>query len=373
MGRQTALSVVEGRARFPVGPAPRVLRGLDARYLAQAVGNQAEIFLSTPQGFPTTRGFGYIGPLESDASWAWPEWADTFRQALAQAQTALQEQPARAGALLGLAQSEVNAQITRVLRRCLNGGGVSSRAQATVWRLQTLSEWLGAVIDSCNERWGRYQAGPESLAELRRALEAVAPQVVDRERGLTRPLGLQALQRARASLERAQASRGIGTFRAARGEYAAATLYARLVPWVLTGVVAAPDFLTATQLVKAIALRPGESHEVRCYVHNFTPQPVSGVLTWEVPCGWTVDPAEAPFTAPADGFSDPVLFRLTLPGGPEPWVTRTAWPPGGPVNLRLPSEMEISADLTLGGILSDGRRLLDTPYPVLVGEYVADP
>ena len=372
MGRQTSLAVTEGRARFRVGPAPRVLRGLHARYLAEAVGNQAELFLRTPQGFATTRGFGYIGPLESDAGWAWPEWAGAFRQALDQAKTALTDKPARAGALLGLAQSEVNAQITRVLRRCLNGGGVSSRAQATVWRLQTLSEWLGAVIDSYNERWGQYQAGPESLAELEKVLEAVEAQVVDRERGLTRPLGLQAAQRAKASLRRAQVSRGIGTFRAARGEYAAACLYARLVPWLLTGIIAAPDFLTATQLVKALALRPDQTHEIRCYVHNFTPQAVTGVLAWEVPYGWTVEPTEAPFTAPGDGLSEPVLFRLVVPGGPEPWVTRTAWPPGGPVNLRLPADMEITADLTLGGRLSDGRRLLDTPYPVLVGEYVPE-
>ncbi len=368
MGRQTPLPVNSNQAQVTLRPAPQVLRGLAPAYVAEAVANQADLFLRTPQGFRTDRAFGYIADLEYDAKWAWSAWPATFRAALRQATTAMERQPARGGPLLGVVQAEVNAQVVRVLRKAQEAGSVSGRAQATVWRLQTLSEWLGAVIDSYEERWGTSPApAAEKRDLLAEQIEALSGKVDDREQGLSCPLGVQSLQRARESLRRAQATGGLGARRAARVEYASAQLYQQLVPPRLTGVVAAPDFLTGTQLVKAVALRPGQQHEVRCYVHNFTPGEVSGVLTLQAPPGWQVSPREARFTAPAAGISPPIMLRVTIPG-PSPWVTKPAWTAAGTVNLQVPESLDPAADLILGGRLADGRELLSTPYPVLVGE-----
>jgi hypothetical protein len=367
LGRLQPLAVAGGQARVTLGPAPQVLRGLGPAVIADAVTNQANIFLLTPQGFPTTHGFGYIAALEYDAKWAWSGWPAAVRGALTQATNAIVSNPVRGGPLLGLTQTEVNAQIARTLRKCQECGGVSGRAQSTIWRLETFCEWLGAVTDSYNQRWGRFRATPAMLNTLGAQMEALGPQVQDQAQGLTCPLGLQSLERARASLQRARALAGQGAFRAARGEYNAARLYQEQLPPILTGVVAAPDFVTATQLVKSLTLRPGQEHQVRCYVHNFTPRDVSGVLTLEAPQDWAVEPAEPPFAAPAGGTSEPVVFRVTVPG-PPPWVTKPAWTSAGTVYLRLPESMDPGAELTLGGKLSDGRALLATPYPVLVGE-----
>ncbi len=367
MGRQRPLAVKAGRAQVTLTPAPQVLRSLSQRYIPQAVTNQADILLGTPQGFRTERAFGYISNLEHDAAWAWAGWPETVRGALGQATRAMERNPIRGGPLLGLAQAEVNGQVVRVLRKSRDCGRVSGRAQATVWRLESLSEWMGAVIDSYNERWGRFYDTPGSVDVLERQIEALSGKVDDRERGLACPLAVQSLQRARQNLRQAQATRGIGARRAARVEYAAAALYQQILPTLLTGVVAAPDFVTGTQLVKAVALRPGQEHQVRCYVHNFTPQEVAGVLTLEIPEGWQVESAEVAFTAPAEGISASVVFRVTIPG-PAPWVTKSGWTPAGPVNLRVPETMDPGASLALGGRLSDGRELLTTPYRVLVGE-----
>ncbi len=368
LGRLTPLETTGGRARLRLGPAPQVLRGLGQTAIAEAVTNQAHLFLSTPQGFPTERGFGYISSLEHDAKWAWAEWPSAVRGALTQATTAMVHNPVRGGALLGLTQTEVNAQIARVLRKCKEIGAVSGRAQSTVWRLETFCEWLGAVIDSYQQRWGQYRAQPAALNALGTQIEALSPKVQDRQRGLTCPLALQSLQRARASLDRARGSLGQGAWRAAIGEYNAARLYQEQLPALLTGVVAAPDFVTATQLAKGVTLRPGQEHQVRCYVHNFTPCEVSGVLTVGMPDDWEVEPGEASFTAPAGGSSEAVTFRVTIPG-PLPWTTKSGWTPAGNVWLSLPESMDTYAELVLGGRLSDGRRLLATPYPVLVGEW----
>jgi hypothetical protein len=367
MGRQQPLSAGGGQVQVSLSPAPQVLRGLDRSYVAQAVTNQAEIVLQTPQGFSTTSNFGYIGPLQDDAAWAWAGWPTAVRGALAQATAAIVANPVRGGPLLGLAQTEISSQITRYLRKCPSAGGLSGRGQATIWRIETMSEWLGAVLDSYDQLWGRFHATTATLDALDAKQQALSPLVDNIDQGLICPLGLQSLRRSEASLARARAGLGLGARAAAQAEYNAALLYQQQLPTMLTGVVAAPDFVTATQLVKSLALCPGQDHQVRCYVHNCTPHGVAGTLTLQDADGWTVQPAAAPFTAPADGISPAVRFTVTVPG-PQPWVSTAEWTSVGTIYLNCPQGQCGWTTLTLGGTLSDGRQLLDTPYGVLVGQ-----
>ncbi|HEY3397221.1 MAG TPA: hypothetical protein VGM19_06115 [Armatimonadota bacterium] len=371
MGKATPLTVAGGRTSFTVGPAPRVLRGLDRSYLAEAITRQAELYLGTPQGFASTRPFGYLGTLERDAAWAGGDWGPTFRAALATATRAVTAQPVRGGPLLGLAQGEINAQISRELTKCQTLGSVNTRAQATVWRLETMSEWLGRVVDEYSWRWPQFRTPPGTLNQLQQAQDRLSLAAADPERGLTRPLTEQSLRRSRDTLSRVGAAQGPGSYRAARGMYLAASLYAQLEPPVLTGVTVAPDFVTATQLVKALTLIPGQTHEISCLVHNYTPQPVSGTLTLTLSEAWTPEPASLPFSVAAGGVSEPLVFRFTLPGGPQPWpLVSGVTPPGEVVPLRRPGDLSGSVQVMLGGALSDGRALLPTICSLLVGEYV---
>jgi hypothetical protein len=368
MGRSRALAGSAGQAPVNLTPVPQVLRGLDRGYVAQAVTAQAQIYLQTPQGFVTDTDFGYIGPLEDDAGWAWSGWAQSVQTALSQATEAIVSNPQRGGPLLGLAQTEINGQITRYLRASAGPGGISSRGQATIYRIETMSEWLGAVIDSYDQLWGNFHATATALVALNAQLQALDPVLNNSAQGLISPLALQSLRRAQASLARAQSLQGLGTRRAAQAEYNAAVLYQSAETPVLIGVVAAPDFVTATQLVKAQAFCPGQTHQVRCYVHNFTPNAVTGTLTLTDGDGWTVQPASLPFTVPAAGISPALTFTLTVPG-PQPWTSTGLWTSVGTVYLNGPAGQSGPTTLTLGGTLSDGRQLLPTPYGVLVGQW----
>jgi hypothetical protein len=231
-----------------------------------------------------------------------------------------------------------------------------------------MSEWLGAVLDSYDQLWGRFHATTATLDALDAKQQALSPLVDNIDQGLICPLGLQSLRRSEASLARARAGLGLGARAAAQAEYNAALLYQPQESTVLTGVVAAPDFLTATQLVKSLALGPGQVHQVRCYVHNFTPHDVSGTLTLQDADGWTVQPASLPFIAPGAGISPPLLFSVTVPG-PQPWTSTGLWTSAGTVYLNVPAGQSGGTTLTLGGTLSDGRQLPDVDYQVLVGQF----
>lgn len=370
MGRATPLRPVGGLAQVCLGPVGCYLWGLDQSYYAEALRNQAELYLSTPQGFPTTKAFGYIGALQSDAAyWGAPDWPAAFRAKIEAAAQAMIDAPLTGGRALGDAQdcaiTAVDLLFSKVTPARLTHNGM----QSTVYRLQTVAEWLGEVQDDYGERWGVKLAAPEAVATLRQNVEALRASGAPQDSGLSWPVSLLCLRRAHSLLAPVRNDvMGLGAYRAAQAEYAAAQRYQAGETPVLTGVVAAPDFLTATQLVKTMAVAPGP-HQVRVYVHNYTTQAVSGTLVLKVPASWNV-PAEnltAPFTAPAGGRSEGVLLSFTLPGGAGPWPVQSVGTAYSPVNMQVPEGLEPKGTITVGGTLADGRQLLSTDYLTLVG------
>lgn len=372
MGQRDPLPVSGDQAEFTLGPAARAVVGANRDYIAEAIRNQAELILRTPQGFETDRAFGYIGPLEADAAWAWADWPQHIRELLDHAEEEIKLRPRYGGRALDLVQAEINAQVCRTLRQFIAQGG-GCRLHSIIWRLQSFSEWLGKAIDSYDQRWPGATISPATVGRLQQQVEALQSFVVSEKRGLAFPLAVQSLHRSHACLQQLPSQPGVGRYRAAKGEYGAAVLLSRLENRAMTGIVAAADFTTAIQLVKALALVPGQEHELRSYVYNFTTQDVSGTLHWEVPPEWTSEPISARFTAPAGGCSDPIICTVPIPGGSGDWVIKEGWSPGGPVRLRLPEELDEMAVPTLSAELDNGHHLISTGYLVLVGEPVVEP
>jgi len=273
---------------------------------------------------------------------------------------------------LDLVQAEINAQVCRTLRQYKAQGG-GCRLHAIIWRLQSFSEWLGRVIDAYDQRWPGRTIAPSTVSGLEQKVEDLQNFVVSETKGRAFPLAVQSLHRAHACLQQLRSQPGVGLYRAAKGEYGAAVLLSRLEKPLMTGIVAAADFPTAIQLVKSLTLVPGQEHELRTYVYNFTTQDVSGTLIWEVPPEWTSEPITAGFTAPAAGRSDPIICTVTIPGGSDDWVIKEGWSAVGPVRLRLPEELDEMAVPTLSAELDSGRRLISTGYLLLVGEPVVEP
>ena len=372
MGRETLLRATDGVAPVALSPAAVVILGLMPDYLGEAFHSQAELYLTTPQGFTTDQTFGYIRALEVDAAPGWAGWAAQFRADVDQATGLMHTNPHQAMTALSTAQMDLNTQIMNMLKGAQTQRQVSPRTQSVVWRLQAVSEWLGAVLDSYCQRWGNWVASPANYQQLQQDVETLRQQAAPADRGLTCPVAMQSLRRAHALLQlTTDGGLGIGLYRAARGECNAARLLMQIETPLLIPVVATADFVNARQLTKVMALVPGEPQELRVYVYNYTTQPVSGTLVWQVPESWQI-PAEsltAPFTAPPGGQSEAALVHFTIPAPPAPWPTQIVrTPAGGDLNLQVPAGLEAGVSLTLGGTLDDGRRLLPVAYPMLIGE-----
>jgi hypothetical protein len=375
MGTHTPLTLAaDGTVQLTLGTGADGVYGLDPNYLADALLNQSEIYLTTQQGFPTTIVFGYIGPLETDAAsyGATPGWPADFRAQVATAVGLMRSNPLAAERALYNVQSEVLAEILTVQHNgpTSMGSGTNHHIQSVVYRLQILSEWLGEVADAYTWRWGPWLAPSASVDQLRQSVESERQTLTPAASGLTYPVSLLTLRRAKASLDQTNGgAMGQGAYRAALGELYEAQLYAQTEVPVQTGIVATADFVNADQMVKNLALVPGQQQELRVYVYNYTNQPVSGTLTWTTPASWGIPAGSlsAPFTAPAGGHSAPASVFLTIPAGTAPWVTQTA--PQGET-MSVPPGLEPEPDITLNATLSDGRELLPMPYSILVGSPV---
>lgn len=347
---------------------PTVIYGLHYPYFTKALRNQAEIYLTTPQGFKTDRDFGYIGPLQKDAAWVWAQWPGHFRRTLASVIEIADRQPRAGPRMLGVAQMVVHGQLYRTLRQCADQGKLAGPARNLVHRLQTVSEWLGQVADARDECWDIYAPRSSLIDELSQRINDLNSNI--RSHGMIYPLAWQSLQRAQRQLGEAVKENQAGAYRAAVGAINTAALLAQVEPPVLTDVFAVANFPTATQLVKTLTLIPGQQHNLQVRVYNFTDQSVSGSITWELPETWDPHQITKSFSVPAYGYSEPLDCRVTIPGEPRPWVKKDMWTPCGTVPVHLPKPLAQRSDLCLKGQLGDGRTLLTMHYEVGVGEWV---
>jgi len=349
---------------------PLLIYGVDYHYLAQAIRNQAEIYLTTEQGFETDRTFGYIGQLEQDAAWAWADWPRQFRRAIEWATDMCDQRPRVGPRALGIPQMVIHGQLYRTVRNCEPAGYIHGPTHHIVYRLECLTEWLGRVADARDRAWEVYNPQSRFIDKLLDRMEQLEIRIT--ANGLNYPLAQQSLDRARRQIDRAVQHHHGGAYRAATGLHNTAVLLSNLEQPKLMKVFAVADFVTATQLVKALALPPGIEHNLRVTVYNYTDQSVSGQITWQLPETWSTTTITKHFTAPAGGYSEPIDCLVTIPGEPTPWVEKDGWTAAGMVTLRLPEPIAAQSDLKLSGELDDGRSLLDMHYNVLVGEPVIE-
>lgn len=242
------------------------------------------------------------------------------------------------------------------------------RTPNIVYRLQTVSEWLGRVADARDECWDTYAPQRSLVDKLNQRLNELGDDI--RRQGMIYPLAQQSLQRAEHQLGRAVKEHGGGAYRAAVGETNTATLLAQVEPQVLIKVFAVANFPTATQLVKILTLAP-DQHNLQVRIYNFTAEPVAGTITWELPETWEPYQIAKPFSAPAHGYSQTIDCLVEIPDEPRPWVEKYTWSPAGGVLVRLPEPVAERSDVYLKGQLDDGRSLLTMVYGVGVGEWVS--
>jgi len=349
---------------------PLVIYGVDYHYLAQAIRNQAEIYLTTQQGFETDRTFGYIGPLEKDAAWAWSDWPRQFRRAIQWATGICDQRPRVGPRALGIPQMVTHGQLYRTVRNCEPAGYIHGPTHHIVYRLESLTEWLGRVADARDRAWEVYNPQSHFTDELLNRMEQLEARIT--ANGLNYPLAQQSLDRAQRQIDQAVKYHNGGAYRAATGLHNTAVLLSNLEQPKLLKIFAVADFVTATQLVKGLALMPGQEHNLRVTVYNYTDQSVSGQITWQLPETWSKSTITKSFAAPAGGYSQPIDCLVTIPDEPEPWVEKDGWTAAGYLTLRLPEPIAVQSDLKLSGQLDDGRSLVDMHYGVLVGEPVIE-
>jgi len=263
-----------------------------------------------------------------------------------------------------------HAQLYRTVRKCEPAGYIHNPAPHIVYRLECLTEWLGRVADARDRIWEVYNPQSRFTDKLLNRMEQLQTRIT--ANGLNYPLAQQSLDRARRQIDQAIQYHHGGAYRAATGLHNTAVLLSNLEQPKLLKVFAVADFVTATQLVKGLALPPGIEHNLRVTVYNYTDQPVAGYITWHLPETWSKSTITKPFTAPAGGYSEPIDCLVTIPDEPKPWVEKQGATSAGQVTLRLPEPISAQSDLKLSGELSDGRHLLDMHYNVLVGEPVIE-
>ncbi len=368
MGRKFPVPGTGSTRAVYLTPVPKVIYGVDYLYLSKAIQSQMEIYLTTPQGFKTDRSFGYIAPLQQDAAWAWGLWPGHFRRTIAWATKIADQRPRAGPRALGTPQMVIHNQLYRTVRKCAQQGEIVGRTPNIVYRLQTVSEWLGRVADARDECWDTYAPQRSLVDKLNQRLNELGDDI--RRQGMIYPLAQQSLQRAEHQLGRAVKEHGGGAYRAAVGETNTATLLAQVEPQVLIKVFAVANFPTATQLVKILTLAP-DQHNLQVRIYNFTAEPVAGTITWELPETWEPYQIAKPFSAPAHGYSQTIDCLVEIPDEPRPWVEKYPWSPAGGVLVRLPEPVAERSDVYLKGQLDDGRSLLTMVYGVGVGEWVS--
>lgn len=348
---------------------PTVIYGLHYPYFSKAVRNQAEIYLTTPQGFETDRIFGYIKPLQQDAAWAWGRWPEHFRRVLTQA-TKIADQRPRAGArALRLPQMVIHGQLYRTLRECADQGKLAGPTRHLIHRLLTFSEWLGRVADARDECWEVYNPRDNLVDKLNERINELRDRT--HHDGMVHPLAAQCGQLAEQQLLRVVKDDCGGAYRTAVGATNTAILLTDIEPPVLLDVLAVANFPTAIQLVKTLTLTPGQEHNLQVRIYNFTHQPIAGTITWELPETWETHQITRSFSAPAQDYSDTIDCLVEIPGEPRPWVEKQTWSPNGSISVHLPEPLAERSDLYLQGQLDDGRSLLTMCYSVGVGEWVS--
>ena len=335
---------------------------------AEAIRNQAERYLTTHQGFETDRNFGYINELEKDAAWAWAQWPQQFRRAVEWATGVCDRRPRLGPQALGIPQMLIHGQLYRTVRKCDSDGYIHGSTHHVLYRLEGVTEWLGRVADARDQAWDIYNPAPRFIQRLRERMNALTIRLAAND--LCYPLAQQSLERAEYQIDRAAKHDGGGAYRAALGLHNTAVLLSNVEQPVLLKVFAVADFVTGTQLVKAVTLVPEQEHNLRVTIYNYTAQPVSGHLAWHLPETWSQATITKAFTAPAYGYSNPTDCLVTILGEPKPWVEKQAATPAGYVTLRLPEPISVQSGLQLSGELDDGRQLLDMHYEVCVGELV---
>ncbi len=370
MGRKFPMPNRSATATLSLTPRPTVIYDVHHHYLSEAIRNQAEKYLTTQQGFETDRAFGYIRRLQDDAAWAWPQWPEHFRRAVDWATDICDRRPRLGPQALGIPQMVVHEQLYRTVRNCELAGHIHGPTHHVIYRLEGVSEWLGRIADARDEGGETYNTRPRFINKLSTRIAELKTRI--RADGLTYPLTEQSLERADYQINRAVGYDRGGAYRAATGLHNTAVLLSHLEEPVLLKVFAVADFVTGTQLVKGVALAPGQEHNLRVTVYNYTAQAVSGQITWQLPATWSESTVTQPFTAPAWGYSAPIDCLVAIPGEPKPWVEKQAWTAAGYLTLRLPEPIAVQSDLQLSGHLDDGRNLLNMQYQISVGELSCD-
>ncbi len=368
MGKRFPMPGQGTTAAVALSAKPLVIYGVHYRYLAEAIRNQSELYLTTHQGFETDRVFGYIAKLEQDAAWAWAQWPQQFRVAVEWATGVCDRRPRVGPQALGIPQMLIHGQLYRTVRKCESAGYIHGPTHHVLYRLEGVTEWLGRVADARDEAWEVYNRQPRFIEQLRQRINDLRTRMAAND--LSYPLAEQSLERAQYQIDRALKHHDGGAYRAATGLHNTAVLLSNIEQPVLLKVFAVADFVTAVQLVKGLALAPEQEHNLQVTIYNYTGEPVSGHLTWHLPETWSQATITEAFTAPAYGYSNPTDCLVTIPGEPKPWVEKQTSTPAASVTLRLPEPISVQSNLQLSAELDDGRQLLDMRYTVCVGELV---
>ena len=257
-----------------------------------------------------------------------------------------------------------------------DGAGMTRCTPGVLWRLGRLAEWLAETADGRARRSGAKREAPAAdLAAVRSRTDSLRQTLAPADGTSLRPYAAWIVGRAQTQAELADVW-GAGSLQVARAWCDLAAAIGAFEPAVLTGVFATVDFDTASRVVKATLLEPGQTHRISVRVYNFTGAPAAGSLHIEFPTAWNPPTADVPFRADAHGATAATAattVTVGIPGTPVPWVNVDTGTTAGPITVSLPPGLADSTELWVRGTLDDGRQLLPLRYRVSVGRYTPTP
>ncbi|MFP3905320.1 MAG: hypothetical protein ACLFWB_13835, partial [Armatimonadota bacterium] len=358
-----------GTRRRKLSRTPLMILGCADEYLSRALQKRYRLYMDTKFGQKAGHCIWYgVSNLKNDLV---NRVEDDYKRSLGKAiARAADGQPGDVAALAE-ALSCVETGVMQVARRCVNDGDVTPRAIGVMYRLLEMQYWLARISDSGAHLSNTWRSSPETIDHLRARLAGVEASI--RETEGQPPFTWQLLFRAKKHLDMAQQTGMRGGVILARSEIAAAEELIKVERRMLKRVFPVVHFPTATVLRKGRLLAPGDEHEVSVQMFNFLERDIGGNLEIDVPGTWEVTTAATQqFSAPANGVSDPLVFRFNIPGEPKPWVEKIPPMPVDPQPVCIPQSLETKSDLRFRGGLNSGSELVEIMYAVFVGQ-MCDP
>ena len=367
MGRKHVLS--GGQCSLALTGAPAVVFGVGESHILEAIENYFEQVMTTEYGFEYHVDAPYVKKLDWDCNWGCSDQASRMRATLRSVLKAMRGSPIANVRHLDRLIGDIRRSMKALARAAISRQIIRPEVPTSIWRLQKLAEWLAEARDTLALEPGIQGGTAQALWGY---LEQARPTLVDRTQGTTYPFSELLLKRAFRMAKLSSQTQGRGSYLVARAAARTGLLFREIERPCLTDVFVVGHFPTARQMIRGILFHPGLTHTLEAQVYNFTPDDVSGTLTWTLPGTWSEGSISLPFTAPAGGHTERLPCQVDIPGTPAPWVLKWTYVPGYRFCVSLPETIASEGYATLSAELSDGRQTLPVPHEICVGVWVPE-